>query len=601
MGKHKGKKHETDTTFSQKKERVDENTINYYKRVTETLNEGFACNEDRELFLDNVFNQLEDDGPKVCRLASTSRVLEKLISDAQEKNILQLLKVFSQDWTILLTDRFGSHVLQKLICQIPRCLCNHQEEEGQETDTIQTYFRNLCKFLKENFVEVWTDVYGSHIIRVVLQVLGGADVGQQVIRSRLSRNQIKDSQEEMKMNKYSPNEKFKKILLKFAKLIFTSETLNVQICSQTSNPLIQTILLVLHKVNDVRCQKYLRKLLNLPGLFDSNEESLPVIAKDEVGSFMVEQILNLSSAEFYTELYGKFFKGKLLLFAVHPVGNFILQRVITNVKEKEHYEEIFGELCGFIEDMLAVNHLGVVTRLAEACHRLGCNQEKLLRCLKGAFHCLEPVERQTKVAPLLISLTTYDVYYNTADSDDTKAEETKETSEKKPAVLTNINYHGSVLVQHLLKFGNPKQMVTSLLELKPVELKNLSCDPCGSHIIDTFFESSTIGEKSREAFISRIKGQYLDIACNRNGSRTLEMMWKNINITQKITIATELGKHEAKIRGDRFGFYVHKNLGLFQFVHRKKEWEETQSANIKKRKLFQDILGGMLYVGNICK
>jgi hypothetical protein len=36
------------------------------------------------------------------------------------------------------------------------------------------------------------------------------------------------------------------------------------------------------------------------------------------------------------ELYEKFFKGKLLLFAVHPVGNFILQRVITNVKEKEH-------------------------------------------------------------------------------------------------------------------------------------------------------------------------------------------------------------------------------------------------------------------------
>jgi hypothetical protein len=145
------------------------------------------------LFLDNVFNQLEDDGPKVCRLASTSRVLEKLISDAQEKNILQLLKVFSQDWTILLSDRFGSHVLQKLICQIPRCLCNHQEEDDQETDTVQTYFRNLCKFIIKNFVEVWTDIYGSHIIRVVLQVLGGVDVGQQVIRSRLSRNQIKGS------------------------------------------------------------------------------------------------------------------------------------------------------------------------------------------------------------------------------------------------------------------------------------------------------------------------------------------------------------------------------------------------------------------------
>jgi hypothetical protein len=52
---------------------------------------------------------------------------------------------------------------------------------NQETDAVQTYFRNLCKFIIKNFVEVWTDIYGSHIIRVVLQVLGGVDVGQQVI------------------------------------------------------------------------------------------------------------------------------------------------------------------------------------------------------------------------------------------------------------------------------------------------------------------------------------------------------------------------------------------------------------------------------------
>lgn len=76
---------------------------------------------------------------------------------------------------------------------------------------------------------------------------------------------------------------------------------------------------------------------------------------------------------------------------------------------------------------------------------------------------------------------------------------------KKDPVLTDINYHGSMLLQHLLKFGNPKQMVTSLLELKPVELKNLSCNPCGSHVVDAFFQSKTIGEKSREAFVNRIK------------------------------------------------------------------------------------------------
>ncbi|CAG2251425.1 NOP9 [Mytilus edulis] len=406
MGKSRRNKDENDSNFSQKKERVDENTINYYRRVTETLNEGFSTDEDRELFLDNVFNQLEEDGPKVCRLASTSRVLEKLILDAQDKNILQLLKAFSQDWIVLLSDRFGSHVLQKLICQIPRCLSKISNEEDTEDETIYTYFLNLCNFLKDNISDARTDVYASHILRVVLQVLGGVNVGEQVVRSRLSRNQDKDGQDEINMDNFSPSDKFKKVLLKFTKVILSSETLNMEICSATNNPLIQTVLLVLHKVNDQKCQKYLKKLLCIPGLFESNEESLPVIAKDEVGSFMVEQILNLCSGEFYTELYKKLFKGKLLLYAVHPVSNFILQRLITNVKEKEHFEEIFGELCGYLEDMLAVNHLGVVTRLAETCHRLGCNQEKLLRSLKAAFHCLEPVERETKVAPLLLSLTT---------------------------------------------------------------------------------------------------------------------------------------------------------------------------------------------------
>ncbi|VDI72963.1 nucleolar protein 9 [Mytilus galloprovincialis] len=505
MGKSRRNKDENDSNFSQKKERVDENTINYYRRVTETLNEGFSTDEDRELFLDNVFNQLEEDGPKVCRLASTSRVLEKLILDAQDKNILQLLKAFSQDWIVLLSDRFGSHVLQKLICQIPRCLSKISNEEDTEDETIYTYFLNLCNFLKDNISDARTDVYASHILRVVLQVLGGVNVGEQVVRSRLSRNQDKDGQDEINMDNFSPSDKFKKVLLKFTKVILSSETLNMEICSATNNPLIQTVLLVLHKVNDQKCQKYLKKLLYIPGLFESNEESLPVIAKDEVGSFMVEQILNLCSGEFYTELYKKLFKGKLLLYAVHPVSNFILQRLITNVKEKEHFEEIFGELCGYLEDMLAVNHLGVVTRLAETCHRLGCNQEKLLRSLKAAFHCLEPVERETKVAPLLLSLTTYEIYYGMTDSDVKKEDETDKEPAKKDPVLTDINYHGSMLLQHLLKFGNPKQMVTSLLELKPVELKNLACNPCGSHVVDAFFQSKTIGEKSREAFVNRIK------------------------------------------------------------------------------------------------
>jgi hypothetical protein len=62
-----------------------------------------------------------------------------------------------------------------------------------------------------------------------------------------------------------------------------------------------------------------------------------------------------------------------------------------------------------------------------------------------------------------------------------------------------------MLLQQLLRFGNPKLVVTSLLDLKPIELKALSCDQCGSHVMDVFFQSATIGEKSRDAMCNRLK------------------------------------------------------------------------------------------------
>lgn len=77
--------------------------------------------------------------------------------------------------------------------------------------------------------------------------------------------------------------------------------------------------------------------------------------------------------------------------------------------------------------------------------------------------------------------------------------------------LTSINYHGSLLLQNLLKFGNPKPVVTSLLELRSVELKTMLCDPCGSHIVEAFMKSPTVGEKSREILYNKLKVSILMI------------------------------------------------------------------------------------------
>ena len=62
---------------------------------------------------------------------------------------------------------------------------------------------------------------------------------------------------------------------------------------------------------------------------------LPPVLLDSVGSFLMEQVLALTSPETFSELYEELFKGRLLQFSAHPKANFVLQRLISSCKEKE--------------------------------------------------------------------------------------------------------------------------------------------------------------------------------------------------------------------------------------------------------------------------
>ena len=56
-------------------------------------------------------------------------------------------------------------------------------------------------------------------------------------------------------------------------------------------------------------------------------------------------------------------------------------------------------------------------------------------------------------------------------------------------------------------------------------------------------------------------------------------------------MATELCKQEARIRGDRFGHHAWRNCALTNFQLRREEWKQVQSGNMRKRKMFEEIIG----------
>lgn len=108
------------------------------------------------------------------------------------------------------------------------------------------------------------------------------------------------------------------------------------------------------------------------------------------------------------------------------------------------------------------------------------------------------------------------------------------------------------------------------------------------------------------------------MACSRLGSRVLEAVWSSASIAQRQSIAQELGNLngfsslivnitkyllrydcfltsspapcESQLKSDQFARHVWAKFALSHFVHRRAHWQEIQTGESKKRKLFSDIL-----------
>ena len=93
---------------------------------------------------------------------------------------------------------------------------------------------------------------------------------------------------------------------------------------------------------------------------------------------------------------------------------------------------MIAELLPYLEDLLALGHMGVVVRMAEVAVRFVIKQKKMLKVLLRAFHCEGKVERCSAVV-LISSLTTYEIFYGTKPESDEKE---KDNEEKNDSVVS---------------------------------------------------------------------------------------------------------------------------------------------------------------------
>ncbi|XP_025115842.1 nucleolar protein 9-like isoform X3 [Pomacea canaliculata] len=577
---------------------LKEETLSYYRRVYEAVKEGFVSDEDKNIFLNNTFNQLVQEALEVAQNQTCSRIIESLISQGLSNNLRKLFVALCADLSISFLDRFASHVFQTLVLHLPlyfvaarsdgtdeatgKNKTDNDEEEDIGQEKVEASFKEVCNFVYKNFETLMTHTYGSHVLRSMLETLSGVQVEHKIHKGKGSQacQQI-NVERQLKGQNWQVPQNFKELFNKYAGKLMQLCDYEVHLKDTSASPVIQTVLLIWNKTDEDRCQAECKTIIQRVKLSFSSEdhsEFIPDMATSQVGSHLLELIMNLSTPQMLEEMHAALFKGRLLHYAIHPIANYVLQRFMSSLKEKAL------ELSKHVEDVLAVGHLGVIISLADACRRNQHCQDDLVKVLMEAFHCNEPVERQILLPKLIASFITYDVFFKI--NEDTG----KPPDDAKEPLLTSVNLQGSLLVQQLLQFDRPTLMTQGIVGMTPAELSLLCCCPMGSHIVDVFFSSPYVLQKCKDDFLKKLKGLLMEVVCSKNGSRCIENVWKNLNFKQRISVAEELAESGARLHNDRYGRFLYSSFGIAQFLQQRKQWIQHQGALTKRRRMLTDLL-----------
>jgi len=279
--------------------------------------------------------------------------------------------------------------------------------------------------------------------------------------------------------------------------------------------------------------------------------------------------VGINNEKLSKKIFNKVLDGKILELSVHPVGNFVIQRLFENINDKEQFSSLCSQLSGQMEDILSSGCTGVILSLTKACVRLETQQASVLTELTAALHCSDS---QDHLAQCLAHMVTKD----------TLSEEGK---------VFSVHLHGSLALQQLLLFSKPIKVVRSLLSMSSSQLASLFGDPRGCHISDVFMTSKTIGEKSREALVKGLKGEFVNLACGKHGSRTVDTMWKYSSIKQRQSMVEDLASKVDVLNSNRFGKFIVQNCFVAVYKRSKEDWRKLVEKGDKIGDMFTEIIG----------
>ncbi|XP_072705382.1 nucleolar protein 9 isoform X2 [Ciconia boyciana] len=523
--------------------RLEPDTAGYFRRALETLQEGLSP-EELALFAPNVLAEAAAAGPGVALDPGGSRVLQALLPQAplgMLGRVLGPLVVGGLGGPA--GHPLGARVLEAALGRVLPTLgeASGQTEEaaGQMEEAagqVEEAVGRLAAAVRDDLVAFARHPAGSFVVRALLRVLGGAPgagvpqlpPGGAEPKGKGAELTLKGAEAVAEGAELPPS--FPPLLGQLAEAF--EEHLPSLLSPAGASLCLQVALEVLHRGQSPACSRLCDALIGqlAPPSPAPAESALVWGLQDPERSRLLEAAMGVAGPPRLRELFQQQLKGRLRGVAAHRVANHGLQRLLDRAPADV------------------------------------------------AFGCWEPRERRRACVGLLAGLRPF----RGGDKD-------VEGAEPEPS-LGPVTLHGSLLLQHLLHFGDPGPVLGGLEALPPAALAALARSPPGSRVWDALLASPTVPTRARRRLLRKLKGHFLSLACHRNGSRVLDAVWASVSAPARAAIADELASQREALQRDPHGRGVARTLALDLFLRRRRLWERLQAAPDRRRGLLRPLL-----------
>ncbi|KAJ5989159.1 Nucleolar protein 9 [Penicillium waksmanii] len=586
---------------------LDAEEAEYFSRASEMLEANqFADAEEKNLFIESVYQEANGKELKIACSQGCSRLMEKLISMSDTRQIRRIFSKFIGHFLHLVQHRFASHCCETLfihaapavMAKTPNSQNKRSTEEDDNDDDEDTepelsladMFMTVIEELKSNWGYLLTERFASHTIRVLLLVLAGEPVdvvsNDSVVASRkkerLGLPGAGSQEEKTSTKKRSVPESFAPALKKIMNDMVAgldNTYLRALASHPVGNPVLQVLLFLelshFGKSSAKDSNSILRRLVPDESFEEGTETATFIrgLLYDPVGSRLVETMVRHMPGKVFKNLYKNNISERIGSLSRNITAGYVVLRTLERLGKddlQDAMERIIPEVPGLIER----TRLIVPRVLIERCVIRNVDTKPFAKALEEAY-AKDPAVRLRQMLRLDETAEDGPEDQVMEDADDEERGTRKRSG--KNSVASAEKLHGSLLAQAMLTVPGPlgDLVFSSLLAQPSDSVLKLAKEPTSSRVLQQALTLPTSTQQFRRQFTTRFQGHMVELSLHSSGSHVVDSLWsatKDIFFVKE-RLAQELAQNEMTLRDSFLGRAVWRNWSMDLHNRRRGEWK----------------------------